>query len=159
MINIVILGGTYNTNNYFHYLTAKNDMVGVRIFVIHRHCPEKWLDLDKHIQSICPNTEIYEDCNTTKMYEILKRSHYMLFISDIEKFIHTACSGAIGAAFGTGCTMIMPRIYNTDYKFKNALFFEDLPTLTRTPDLDTIFEEQDEILRHNTAVLDSMFEV
>jgi hypothetical protein len=153
MINVIVVGGTYNTNHYWKYILANNDMNKLRIFYIHRHCPGVWGRMDKYVRSICPNTEIYEDCDTATMYSLLKRSHYLLLLTDVDKFIHTACSGSIGIAFSTGCTMIMPRRYNTDYQFRNALYFEDTPVLTNCPDIDLVYTEQATILEQNEKAL------
>jgi hypothetical protein len=169
VVNIVVVGGTYNTNHYWAHLLAANNLMGggFRIFYMHRRCPGVWRRMDKYVRSICgggsgggSGAEIYEDCETTFMYSLLRRSHYMLILTDVDKFIHTACSGSIGLAFSTGCTLIMPRVYNTDYGFKSVLYYEDAPVLTRDDAmgrLDAVFEEQGAMVAHNRALMASLF--
>jgi hypothetical protein len=159
-VNIIVVGGSYNHNRYWPYLLRTNAEAfrdgRIRIFYIHRHCPGVWRRMDKYVASICPQTEIIEDCDTARMYSLLRRSHYMLILTDVDKFIHLSCSGSIGLAFSMGCPLIMPRAYNTDYQFRSAMYFEDLPILTTTPPtLETVFEEQAAIHAHNTELLSS----
>lgn len=154
-INIAVVGGASNTNDFWVYLLENNTMTNIRIFLIHRDIPGGWDHTDEYVKSICPNTEIYKNCGVFCMMELLKRSHYIAFLTDIDKFVHHSCSGSVGLAFTTGCTMIMPRKYNTDFKFKNPVYFEDFPVLTRTPDLERLYEEQQSILDHNQMILNS----
>lgn len=161
-VNIIVVGGTYNNNRYWpHLLRSNSDAFKdgrIRIFYIHRHCPAVWRKMDRYVTSICTQTEIIEDCDTERMYALLRRSNYMLILTDAYKFIHESCSGSIGLAFSMGCRLIMPRIYNTDYQFRSALYFEDGPILTdaATADLVPVFEEQAAIHKHNQEVLSSL---
>lgn len=162
-VNIIVVGGTYNNNHYWMHLLRTNGAAfkdsRVRIFYIHRRCPAVWRKMDRYVASICTQTEIIEDCDTERMYALLRRSHYMLILTDADKFIHKACSGSIGLAFSMGCRLIMPRIYNTDYQFRSPLYFEDGPVLAdaATAELGAVFEEQAAIHKHNQAVLSDIF--
>jgi hypothetical protein len=161
-INIIVVGGTYNTNHYWRYLMKSNNLNDgrIRIFYIHRHCPAVWAKMDKYVKSICVKTELCEECETERMYSLLKRSHYMLILTDSDNFVHQSCSGTIGLAFSTGCRLIMPRIYNTDYQFRSVLYYEDEPVLTPSSStLDLVFEEQEAIHAHNCGVLSSYLDL
>lgn len=162
-VNLIVVGGTYNHNRYWPYLLNANREAfqdgRIRIFYIHRHCPGVWRKMDRYVASICRHTEIYEDCDTAHMYSLIRRSHYMLILTDVEKFIHSSCSGSVGLAFSMGCPLIMPRVYNTDYQFRSALYFEDGPVLTTHAKLESVFEEQEAIHAHNYDVLSSLISV
>ncbi len=156
-INIAVVGGTWNTNNYWKYLFPNNNMNKIKIFFIHRHNPCIWARMDKYVKSICPNTEIHTDCNTFELMNLLKRSHYIAFLTDIDQFVYHSCSGSIGLALSTGCTMLMTRKYNSEYKFKNPVYFDDYPTLTNEFN-PIVYEEQTRIIEHNLKVFTACLE-
>lgn len=156
-INITVVGGSWNTNHYWQYLLKNNDMTKIKIFFIHRDVPGVWKRMDRYVKSICPQAELYKNCDAKDMMEMLKRSHYIAFLTDIDQFVHRSCSGSVGMAFDTGCTMLMTRKYNTDFAFKNPIYFDDYPVLSREPNLELLYEEQHAILDHNQTVLNSCF--
>lgn len=148
-INIAVVGGSWNTNLFWRFLFPNNNMNDIKIFFIHRNNRGVWGRMDKYVKSICKNTEIYLDCETPLLIELLKRSHYLAFLTDIDQFVSHSCSGSVGLALNTGCTMLMTRKYNTEFQFKNPIYFDDLPKLTSNPDLDLIFNERNAIIQAN----------
>lgn len=155
-INIAVVGGSWNTNAFWKCLLTNNDMSRIRIFFIHRFCPGVWNRMDKYVKSICPNTEIHIDCSTFTMIDLLKRSHYVAFLTDIDQFAHHSCSGSVGLAFNTGCAMIMTKKYNSDYQFRNVVYFDDAPRLT-VPELNAVFDMRDAIVAENMKTCDAIF--
>jgi hypothetical protein len=149
-INITLIGGIDNIDKYIGYLRKNNDLSTMKFTFIRR-----WIDDDRRklLESLGVKYELIVYMETEPMFEILKRTHYTLFTDDAEHTFNSS-SGLIGLSLTTGCTMLMPKLYNTDYKFKSAMCFEDEPELKRIPDLDSVFTEQAEILEHNRKNLD-----
>jgi hypothetical protein len=154
-INIAVVGGSWNSNNFWKCLFPKNNMDRITIFFIHRNHPGVWARMDRYVKSICRNTEIYLDCDTFKLLELLKRSHYLAFLTDIDQFVSHSCSGSVGLAFNTGCTMLMTRKYNSEFKFRNPIYFDDCPELTNTPDLECVFNERDTLMKANRETFET----
>jgi hypothetical protein len=158
-INIAVVGGSWNTNHFWKYLLANNNMNDIKIFFIHRNNPCVWGRMDKYVKSICRYTEIYLDCETPQLLELLKRSHYLAFLTDIEQFVSHSCSGSVGMALNTGCTMLMTRKYNSEFQFKNPIYFDDCPKLSATPDLECIFNERETIIKTNYETIASLLNI
>lgn len=144
-INIAVVGGSWNTNHFWRYLFPNNNMNDIKIFFIHRNQPGIWGRMDRYVKSICKNTEIYNDCDTFQLLELLKRSHYVAFLTDIDQFAFHSCSGSVGLAFNTGCTLLLTKKYNSEYRFRNVVYFDDCPKLVSELNED-IFKERDELI-------------
>lgn len=149
-INVTLIGGIDNIDRYIGFLKKSNDLSRVKFTFVRR-----WIDdaRRKVLESLGVNYELIVYMETAPMFELLKRTHYTLFTDDAEHTFNSS-SGQIGLSLTTGCTMLMPKLYNTDYKFKSALCFEDEPELKHMPDLDSVFSEQAEILQRNAQNLD-----
>lgn len=153
-INVTLVGGVDNFDTYIDYLRPNNDFSKIKFYFVRR-----WTDDEKRarIASLGINHEILVYIDTSDLFDLLRRTHYTVFTDEAEHMFNSS-SGAIGLTFSTGCTMLMSRAYNTDYMFKNVLYFDDYPTLTRTPDLDVVYSQQSEILTQNRKTLDAFVE-
>ncbi len=150
-IIITLIGGPANIDKYFNYLKVNNDLSNVKFYFIRRWITD---EIRKTLDSFDINYECLIGIDTQHMFDILKHSQYVMFTDDGEHTFNSS-SGAIGLALSTGCTMLMPRVYNTDYKFKNAIYFEDCPVLVKEPSLDVIFKERDEIINDSINTLNT----
>lgn len=144
-ITVTLVGGPTSLDKYVGLLRKNNDMSKIKFYFIRRWITDEIRD---NIKSLGIDYECLVSIDTRAMLTILKSTQYMMFTDDIEH-TYNSSSGSIGLALSTGCTMIMPREYNTDYKFKNAIYFEDCPRLLNKPDLDVIFNERDQIIQNN----------
>lgn len=153
-INVTLVGGIDHFDKYVDYLRANNDLSKVKFYFVRR-----WTDDEKRarLAALGINHEILVYLDTSMMFDLLRRSHYTIFTDEDEHMFNTA-SGSIGLTFSTGCTMLMSKAYNTDYKFKNVLYFDDYPTLKSTPDLDVVYAQQAEIFERNRQILDDFVE-
>ncbi len=153
-INITLVGGYIeDIVEKINFLKLSNDIRNIKFHFVDRYPRIEYINL---INSTGLDVAFYYGIDTDTMFELLKKTHYLVFVG--KKHIFDSSSGSVGLSFCTGCTMLMSKEYNTDYQFKNAIFFEDSPTLQRIPNLNKIYDEQQDVIENNIKILDSFIE-
>lgn len=147
-IHISIVGGLDHSAKFLNNIDLKN----THVTYIRRSIPN---EKKEEFKKVCPSIEFIENCPTNKMIDCVKRSHYLFILIDNDNYTFNATSGAVGLVFSAGCQLVMPRKNNIEYKFKSALYFEDLPKLG-SPDIDAVFKEREEILSKNYTNFDGI---
>lgn len=146
-INLVIVGGHYHKLDLLNKLKA--DWNNVKLFVISRK-------IKKEDFSNIKNIEFVEDCDTFKMYDIVSKCHYLLFVDVQPHLIVEAVSSSVGMCFSNLCVPIMTKEYNSIYKFKSPIYFEDEPQLDLHLNIDIVDEDLQAMLKNNKESLDSV---
>jgi hypothetical protein len=118
-----------------------------------------------------PNIKTFENCSTDKMMDMLKSTHYVLCFDnpDNPEPINNSISAAIPMSFNFGCKLIIPKIWQKYYCFKNIITYED--TLLQKNDkttslklntniiLDDIYDELNQFVSHRNRVLDKILKL
>jgi hypothetical protein len=150
-INIALIGGyVEDLVENINKIKVNNDISKLKLHFINRNPNDAYT---KILLDTGLDVNFYYAMDAVEMFKLLKKTQYVLFVGVQHKF--TSCSGSGGLSFANGCTMLMTREYNDEYNFKNAIYFDDMPNLQNIPNLDTVYEEQQEILTHNFETLDS----
>jgi len=154
-INITIVGSIHAKIEYLNYLDIDWNFVNFKYIGrdLNQELNQEFIN---NLSKICKNTEFIKNCDALLMIDILKKSHYVMFATCSEKYVHNSTSGALGLAFSTGCQIVMPKIYNTEYQFKSVLYFEDRPKISRVVDLDKVYAEYSCLNSNNINSLDKL---
>lgn len=117
------------------------------------------------------NIKTFENCPTNQMMEMFKNAHYVLCFDNPAnpQPINNSISAAIPMSFNFGCKLILPKIWQKYYNFKNVLVYEDtllqknnkttLLQLDKVINLDNIYEELNQLVRHRNQVLDNILKL
>ena len=89
-----------------------------------------------------------------KMFEILSRCHYVLFINTEIALCKEKASSCVNLCFSNLCRPIMTKEYNEGYKFKSPIYFEDEPELNSNINIDIVEEDVKNMLKNNQESLD-----
>lgn len=152
-INITLIGGyAEDLVENMNKIKVNNDISNIKIHFVNRNPNDAYTKL---LNDTGFSVEFHYSMDALDMFDLLKRSQYVLLVGLQHKF--TSCSGSVGLSFATGCTMLMTREYNQEYNFKSVVYFDDMPVLQTVPNLDIVYDEQQEIISHNFETLDSFF--
>jgi hypothetical protein len=122
-ITIAIIGGdnsyNYDTINRVHSINKIN------LLIMGRHA--HYFNIDK-INSTNINTTIYTNIDTNELFNLLKKCDY-IFTDNMTNTVHingSSMSGSIPIAFSSLTPLIISKINNCLYKFKNVIEFDIL---------------------------------
>jgi|UniRef100_A0A6C0EE64 hypothetical protein len=112
------------------------------------------------------NIFTYQLCPTNIMFDLVKKSNYILCLDNpLNDFpIANSISGAIPISFSYGCQLIIPSTWNKFYNFKSAIVYNDnylqkngqtKLNLSNNIDLDKIYSELYELVAHRNVVFDN----
>jgi hypothetical protein len=130
---------------------------------------ENFEDIEFHIiarffnsnYNTCKNIITYEMCPTDIMFNLAKKSNYILCIDNpLNPFpIANSMSGAIPIAFSFGCQLILPYSWQQCYNFKSSIFYKDITKikLSHTTNLDCIYNELYDLILHRNKLFDNIF--
>ena len=107
------------------------------------------------------NIYTYELCPTNIMFDLAKKSNYILCIDNpLNPFpIANSISGAIPIAFSYGCQLIIPYTWHQCYNFKSSIFYNENTKLTlmNNCNLDIIYNELYDLVLHRNKLFDNIF--
>lgn len=108
------------------------------------------------------NIKTFEKCPTDKMMEILRKTHYVLCFDNPHnpQPINNSISAAIPLAFNFGCKLIIPKIWQKYYNFKNIIIYDENNMnaqleLNKNMNLDSIYNELYSLISHRNRVFDN----
>ena len=112
------------------------------------------------------NIYTYELCSTEIMFDLAKKSQYILCLDNPNNSypIANSMSGAIPISFSYGCQLILPSTWNQYYNFKSCITYNDnflqknghsKLNLSKNINLDKIYDELYDLVFHRNKVFDS----
>ena len=106
------------------------------------------------------NIKTYLFCPTKIMFELVKKAHYILCIDNPynSEPIENSMSGAIPISFSYGCNLIIPKTWQTNYKFKSIIEYNEYTRLTLQQNipLNLIYDELNNLICHKNKVFDNI---
>jgi hypothetical protein len=151
-INIVCIGIQNRPPSIFFLKKLFNNFNNIIFHIISRNLDNIYLNYD--------NIKTYLYCPTKLMFEIVKKSHYILCIDNPHNSepIANSMSGAIPISFSYGCNLIIPSIWQKYYNFKSIIEYNDntILTLNKEIPLNTIYDELYYLISHRNIVIDNI---
>lgn len=117
------------------------------------------------------NIRIWENCSTEIMMNIIKQSHYVLCLDNLENKqpISNLMSGVVPISFNYGCQLIIPETWQKFYNFKSIIKYQDnilqnspiitKLTLSKETNLDNIYNELYLLVAHRNISFDRIFKL
>jgi len=115
------------------------------------------------IYKACENIKTYLYCPTKIMFELVKKSNYILCIDNPNNSepIANSMSGAIPIAFSYGCKLLIPSSWQKHYNFKSIIEYKEDTSLSLSNniDLDLIYNELYYLISHRNKVFDNIIKI
>ena len=154
IINVVLLGQTIPDKiDYLEKLFSNFNNINFYIIIrklIYNYDTKKY-----------NNIIIYENCLTSIMLDLLKKSHYILCFdfNNNNHYVNSVCAGAVHLSFTFGCKLIIPQSWNINLKFKTAITYnnDSKILLNKNFNLQEIYSERNEIIEHRNKTLNDIF--
>jgi hypothetical protein len=123
-------------------------------------------NLDKY-EYKCPNVYKFELCSTFLMFELIKKSHYVLCLDNPlnPEPIMNSISAAIPKALSYGCRLIIPEIWQSYYNFKSIITYKDnylqkngntKLILDKYTNIEVIYNELYNYVSHKNRIFDEI---
>jgi hypothetical protein len=108
-----------------------------------------------------PNIFYYKNYPVDLMFELVKKSHYILCINNPNNPfpIANSISGAIPLGLSYGCQLIIPDLWQTYYNFKSCISYKDEDNIkvSNMIPLDEIYDELNILIEHKNNTIHSFF--
>lgn len=147
-INICIIGGNNKNPELLKLLNV--NWPEIHLFVIARYIDK---NIHEFYKTITPNYFPYENCSTETMFDIVSKCHFALFLYEDKVFFNECMTGTLNMSFSNFCQPVIPREYNSVFKFKSPLYIEDKPNLMTSYNIDIVAEDRDAIIANNQESL------
>jgi hypothetical protein len=100
------------------------------------------MDIYSEFLKLTPNMYVHKYLEAHELIDLMNKSHYIFFNpSYIEGYPQHKTSGSLHLAFSTLCVPIIPTSWNTHYKFKSVVEYDDLEFLRPNRQLKLSIED------------------
>lgn len=105
------------------------------------------------------NIFLHENCSTSEMHEILKKTSYIFCIkSSVKEYYDIKLTACIPLGFSFGCQIIMPNEWYRYYNFNSVISYTDNSTFTinNMYNIEAVYNELYELIEHKNNIYNKL---